>query len=502
MSNSIETESDTISPGNIKFYDAIQPPLSAGEYTLKGTQTIHGVVEGGPDPEYVAVQAFSVVAPQFSIDPSMIHSVYPPKGQTGNYYKQLPFIVFNNFALPWARNIDPNVSVDAKDAPPWMGVLLVYAEDMEGCDPKVGKPMTIDASAVTTPAAGVLVPDIPADAISTAPDDRAVAVEMKLDYFLAIAPTLAELPLLGHGRGVNTDGKVMLGMDADGLFSVVVSNRVPPAKGGACTAFLVSLEGHQAHLPSAGGKASASAGSRIRLVVLGSWSFTASDQPGSFLTLMENLADQGGVELLQAPGDPSTVTDATAKKALEIGYVALPNDMRVGEKTTSWYRGPCVPSPTLRDTSNAPYHYSDHAMHYDPETGLFDLSYAAAWQVGRLLALSDGPFAQMLGSWRQSYLQALQAAKEADDSDSILASPLAFGADEAEAVATGPVGRMRGFMYALAAADEPVFPRLVVRSPLAASTRPTAEEALADLESTGDPLLDLLARDQDAGGEQ
>lgn len=503
MSSPIETGSDTISPGNIKFYDAIQPPLCAGEYSLQCAQTVEGVVEGGSAPEYVAVQSFQVVAPQFTIDPSTIHSVYPPKGQTGNYYKQMPFIVLNNFALPWARQIDPGAACDSTDTTPWMALLLVYETETQGNAPMVAQPTTIAAADVIAPASGVVVPDIPADAISAGPDAKARVVAMQLGYFLAIAPTLNELPLLAHGRGVNTDGKIMLGMDADGLFSVVVSNRVPPLKGGACTALLVSLEGHQNHLP--GGAWSPPAGAaQIRLVVLGSWSFTASSQPGSFLTLMENVASTGGVDLLRAPCDPSTLANETAKEALEIGYVALHNDMRVGEKTTSWYRGPCVPSPTTRDLANAPYHYSDHAMHYDPETGLFDLSYAAAWQVGRLLALSDGPFAQMLGRWRQSYLQAQQAADESAEVDSILASPLTpTSAQTLPGVATtGAVTRLRDFLHAVGTADEPVFPQVNIRSPMASSTRP-AEEPAMDLtaaETTGDPVLDLLARDRRQGG--
>jgi hypothetical protein len=86
----------------------------------------------------------------------------------------------------------------------------------------------------------------------------------------------------------------------------------------------------------------------------------------------------------------------------------------VGENATSWYRGPLGPSPTKRESSQpqsegnyGPYIYSDHAMHYDPGTGIFNHAYSAAWQIGRLLALSDASFAQGMFNWRADYLKSI-----------------------------------------------------------------------------------------------
>jgi hypothetical protein len=39
-------------------------------------------------------------------------------------------------------------------------------------------------------------------------------------------------------------------------------------------------------------------------------------------------------------------------------------------------------------------------MAYNPDTGMLDVSYAAAWQLGQLLALQNGNFAQMLYNWK------------------------------------------------------------------------------------------------------
>ncbi|VAW74539.1 hypothetical protein MNBD_GAMMA12-227 [hydrothermal vent metagenome] len=503
MTQAITTISNSISPGTIQFYDAIQPPLTAGNYTLLGTQSIDNLEQGPIDP-YVASQAFKVTAPQFVIDPALIHSVYPPKGQTGNYYKQMPFIVFNNFALPWSRNINPTAGVDADNAPPWMAVLLVYETDMQGTDPNVGSidpntgkwvgPIKVDAAAVITPQTNVIVPDIPTSMVNDSPDNSAMVLEMKYKFFQDIAPTLDELPLLAHARAVNTDGKVMLGMDADGLFSVLVSNRVPPAAGGKCTAFVVSLEGHQDHLPTAQGSTATDVQS-IRLVMLGAWDFTASASPGSFRQLMIDVSTiGGGIKLLQAPGDLADISNSTTKEALEIGYVALTNDLRIGEKTTSWYRGPCTPSPTQQNTDYAPYHYSDHAMQYDPETGMFDMSYASAWQLGRLLALSDGAFSNALLSWRRSYLRDLASTVETSSIEQTVSQGLSLDKlSLGTAAEKKVVPQLRDFLQKIANAKESIFPQINIRSPLSSSTR-SAPSLESQSNASGDPLLDLILK--------
>jgi hypothetical protein len=273
---------------------------------------------------------------------------------------------------------------------------------------------------------------------------------------------------------------------------------VPPANGGGCTAFLVSLEGHQDHLPTDSGN-SAGADQRIRLVMLGAWEFTASKAPGSFRQLMIDVTEKGGgVKLLQAPGKIEDVANSTTKEALEIGYVALANDMRIGEKSTSWYRGPCVPAPTRQNTDYAPYHYSDHAIQYDPQTGIFDQSYACAWQVGRMLALSDSAFAQSLYDWRRSYLMALQSSNERATVEQKLAPALLMG--QAQTTGKGAVGQLHNFLQTVAAADEPIFPQVNVRTPLTASTRPAPEADSAD--HTSDPLLNMVLKRRKAAKKE
>ena len=54
-------------------------------------------------------------------------------------------------------------------------------------------------------------------------------------------------------------------------------------------------------------------------------------------------------------------------------------------------------------TNSKPTHHlpsADAALRYDYQTGLLDTSYAAAWQLGRLLALQNTHFAKSLYRYR------------------------------------------------------------------------------------------------------
>jgi hypothetical protein len=499
MSDPITTGAGSVGPGMIRFYDAIQPPLTAGDYTLLAEQQVLDI-KGEDVPAFSATKAFRVDGPRFQIDPTTIHTVFPPANQSGAYFDVLPHIVFKDFSLPWARNVDPNAGIDDAASPPWMALLTLYDTELT---PPVGQP-TLVSPPVTVPVAQILQPSpadprllspcLPAGAVASTTDNAQV-VDMDLAFFQGIAPTLGELDFLAHARAVNTGGKVLLGMDDDGSFSVVVGNRV--AKNGARnTVLLVSLEGHQAHLrggaaiTSCDGTTPAQPYNRVRLVVLGAWSFTALEMPGSFLALMQRLPSRGGVGLLQLPLRSDLPANALVQEAIRIGYVPLQNDLRVGEKTTSWYRGPLVADPTQRDQTDGPYTFSDHAMHYDPNTGFFNHAYAAAWQIGRLLALSDGHFAQSLFDWRRSYFQQVQRDADAQMVDGRVAASLAVGPGiQAADPGTGVPQQMRSFLLA-ALPGMPDLPRVQPRG------RGAAVSSLPGILSTNE-VDDILAAGDD-----
>jgi hypothetical protein len=395
----MQTQAPTdLKPGQIAFYEAVRPPLPAQDYLLVAEQTVNGLPPDQGTPTYTLNQRFTVAAPRFTLNGSAVQSTWPPPSTQGNYADSLPHVVLNQRSLPWARTLDDIPAGD--DAPPWMAVLLCEESELAGAVPVRRK-----VADVITPGAGVVGP---VGLVTTADELQQGCLAIDLDgaLFTAIAPQQNELPYLAHVREVNTDGKEILGVDADGWFAVIIGNRLPLKGASNYTAFLVSLEGQATHLP---GGSDPPTGVKIRLVVLASWTFQTTAFDRNFIDIMQALGTRTdaagnpiGIRLLQMPyAMPSVTTDAqkTVKEALDIGFVPLATVLNDGEHTVSWYRGPLTPVITKRD-QYGPYQFSDHAIRYDPDNGLFDMSYAVAWQIGRLLALSDPAFAQAVYDWR------------------------------------------------------------------------------------------------------
>ncbi|AFE07207.1 hypothetical protein COCOR_06898 [Corallococcus coralloides DSM 2259] len=427
MSEKIDATSDILPSGTITFYEACIPPLTAGDYQLTASQQ-PDIPNAAAPPAYSATQLLTVDGPRFTLQPTDVKMVYPPARQQGAYGETLPHIVLAQRDLPWSRALGGS---QATATTPWLALLTVYPASESSL---VTAPTQMTVAQVASPGQGIQGPVLGTLSQQTLAQ-QCLAIDMDTGLFTAIAPQLAELPFLAHARQVDTSAKETTGGVQEGFFSVVVGNRLPDSSSAEprdSTVFLVSLEGQQDNLP--GGSGFPSGVTKVRLVVLASWSFTTRQSAGDFIGLLQALPQRGGVRLLQMPHAEAETTlpeQTYAEQGLELGYVPLLDLSRSGEQTTSWYRGPLSPYPTTRDLGG-PYATSDAAMQYDPEHGLFAMSWAAAWQIGRLLALADRSFAQGIIQWRrQAFFQQGQT-----QADTLLATRL-----EAPAGTSGPASR-------------------------------------------------------------
>ena len=128
----------------------------------------------------------------------------------------------------------------------------------------------------------------------------------------------------------------------------------------------------------------------LRFPVLAHWSFT-TNEGATFETLMQDL-DVGllGTVPERAPNAPASQAQP---EVVQTGHIGLDHRTRRGDPVRAWYRGPCVPFPTPRDSTarNEPLalaHSADQLRRVIPD-GREDLSLAAAFEIGRLLALSQ-----------------------------------------------------------------------------------------------------------------
>ncbi|MGB8193416.1 MAG: hypothetical protein WCF67_15905 [Chitinophagaceae bacterium] len=399
------SDNDKIKNGQIKFLSACPPPLTAGEYAIRAKQTVKIPDEknkdGKPTEFNKNTTAFWIGAPRFALNPDDVYSVYPPASGTGSYFYSLPHIVLNRKTLPWERTIDGSVAGDGEIKPPWIALLLLDEDEIKEHDITLQNVLLKEIFAPPQDAKKIAAPAIAKEPWDNDEINKSVAdekgaprynvIDLPKDLFKDIVPYKEELPYLAHARQVDTGNKEM-DINAKGWFSVIICNRVPE-KDKANSAFLVSLEGYDRYLS----KNSVVTEDSIRLVVLSHWSFEAKGL--DYESLVRKLNDEAGLYRINT-GAP--VNNAAVQQALHYGYTALNHDFRHGAKSISWYRGPLAPANIAK-----PPHYTfnsgDGALRFDEDTGMFDVSYAAAWQAGRLLALENPGFAEALNNWKNTY---------------------------------------------------------------------------------------------------
>ena len=148
-------------------------------------------------------------------------------------------------------------------------------------------------------------------------------------------------------------------------------------------------------------------------MALAIWRFVDQTDGKNFKGLVEGLAS--GPLRLSGKDDQTSDQAKEINAVLEFGYVPLPHQTGQGYHTIAWYRGPLVPHFLPTEPRNEVYTCADAALRYDSHQGLFDVSYAAAWQLGRLLALQNQPFARAVCQLklRVAYQAAAAAAKAA-----------------------------------------------------------------------------------------
>jgi hypothetical protein len=261
---------------------------------------------------------------------------------------------------------------------------------------------------------GVVVPT-PRDEVSAVEKELVCQVlEIPITLFAKVAPKVTELPFLAHVRQVAANGQSSepqprlpaqpprAGVAADddsGWYALVVANRRPTA-GSTGIAHLVSLEGHEALLDGKTTETETDAW----LVSLASWTFTATheDSP-TFRTLAAGVVKpRAGERQDLALGLPCEGDDAVSDR-LTAGFVPIGYHLPTGEDTFAWYRGPFAARPSAPlDKKARPFRASSAALVYEPATGLFDVSLAVAWEIGRAAALADRKFATELVRFRRA----------------------------------------------------------------------------------------------------
>jgi hypothetical protein len=410
--------------GNIQFLDNSVPAITSGQYLI---DVQHSIADPSYniDTTFAASQSFLVNGPRFALPPGKVQSRFPLPNAENDFHQNLAFMVFNDQNLPWSRTL--NGASALPNPPSWLALMIFKPGEISYTPPPLPDQPNPTSSvirpiaAVLNPETGVVGPAITLnDYEKSLASLSAVTIDVLGATFQSLAPQLNELPYIGHLRQINTGGQTTDGVTGNGYYSILMANRLPdPSATNKYTAHLVSLEGWENYLPGAADPKAFPEGSLARLVSLDSWTFTSMPQGADFLHLVENLK-VGTLQLAltlpqqwEAPAQVQAEVTARYKN----GFVALNYTTRLGQNSFGWYRGPfnpVVPAlientlPGFTGEGRTPLTTSDEALIYDQVNGVFDLSYAVAFETGRMLTLGNKSAALAVWSWKRDAMQLLQ----------------------------------------------------------------------------------------------
>lgn len=404
--------------GTVQFISNHVPALDAADYTLtaalkvQARQQVDGAMGATSD---TSTTRFVVYGERFSLVPNQIQAVFPPANASGAFDKVLPHVVLTRRTLPWERTPrtdDQQADFQNGNVGSWLALLVFTDTQMKRVSTQPGKVQALIPRAAD---------GLPAGMVSSIRDgildpwessaDPCTYLDVPGDLFTAVAPSLNDLGWLAHARRKIIPAGSPGTPDDVTDYAVVIANRFPPA-GESCKVHLVSLERLSDYLPDDDGNPSTKLGTdAVRLVTFTSWRLTSASNAFRFKELLDQLNGcQPGDDAtfrLDRGADASGDADGVAAAALAAGYTALCHATRAGDSTISWYRGPFVPAPVPLTLPSAalPANSADDVCFYDPSTGMFDVSYASAWTLGRLLGLADQRFAIGMYAFKQGLRQ-------------------------------------------------------------------------------------------------
>lgn len=209
----------------------------------------------------------------------------------------------------------------------------------------------------------------------------------------------------------------------------------------------------------------------IPLVSLKSWSFNCVTETHNFDQMLARLIKDGKgdtLNTLRLPLQPNPNNDAnikTANRYLESGYVPLPHFFRRGGKSISWYRSPMIPGhkpASALPADTFPASCADALLMYDEQYGMFDVSYAAAWELGRLMALKNKGVSTSLYRWKRLHSNQLKLAEQQEMHPHLpFHQPVGDAPALPEEVETwfSALGLLKGLPFNYLAPDERMLPK-------------------------------------------
>ncbi|KAF4443535.1 hypothetical protein FACUT_1272 [Fusarium acutatum] len=408
-----------LKPGQAQFFSSFRPSLTPGDYQVKVTQEVS--LNEKEHKNLDTDKKFKVQGPsQYQLPAGSIHSIYPREGESVPS-KVLPQITLNDPHIPWELSPDNNQTIANQHLDgsliPWLALLVFEENEIKNFPTMEARPAPSPSLSVRLSkkqlqglqGSSTQVP-LSSQDLDTDADDSVNTVFVNSSAFRAYfsrqmgdseaEPAIARYSYLSHIRRSRSTKPRDSTTDT---FSIVLGHRSGPLEVESPTtayAHLVSLMGvSKLKMP---GESVLTA-----LVSLYSWSFTwTRGNDGEIKSLIEAISKN--VRSLARILEPST--DQWLRRRLEAGYTMVKHRTQTGEQTAALFRGPLIPQQPRGDeldNAEAPGHGSGLQI-IDKTTGIIDITYSAAWNLGRSLAIENSSFTMAISALRMKIAQLQQ----------------------------------------------------------------------------------------------
>lgn len=342
---------------------------------------------------------FRITAPRLVLPvDGLISSKFPAPGASAPFQSILPYVVFSRRSLPWERTLGHVGAEPTKEerTTPWLALVVLTRAELDKATLREAKADALlgDDETHYSP----FTDDALKKSYVLSSDEKKLDIsllDLPAGLFRSVCPKGSEISLLAHVREVDLRNKADGRDGRAGRFALLMANRFPGAD--EHVALVVSLEGWARWLASE----EYCKKPMVRLVVLHSWSFFSVAGVGTCAEMAKELGRnvfRFSDEIIDDVGVPE------ASALLRAGYTPVQHqpDSKDQPPVVAWYRGPLAPVEVADFPEDAQaFPSADTAAVVHPEMGMVDISYAAAWQLGRILALSSSSFSSALQSFSE-----------------------------------------------------------------------------------------------------
>lgn len=383
------------------------PPLREGLYNITFTQDVT-IGEQKTDNDdsaqknrFLTEKKFCVAANTEALSDNEIFNISPSPNQQGDFSTELPYIVLNDPSYPWMKDLKTN---DGKRPLPWLALIVLSENEIiEENDVKYG---SLEQHANEAKKEGIFFPYTKNIYSSCKDNNNIHIIKISKNTFEKIMPSKQDRFWLTHVKKVDLSDVADAMVSKDGLFSVIIANRFPPCKASeivteikpekpneeTCNEMTDKIK-NSIHLVAAYNYDDGIPDNfaYVKMISLYHWTIYSDEKKAedkSFDSLVEGLSKNS-----------KSVMGSTLKEH----YLR-----QTGEKTYSWYHSPIMPLKINRVGDNGGIRINgektftaDGRLIYNRKNGIFDVSYSAAFNLGKFVTLSHSKEAQQIASWRK-----------------------------------------------------------------------------------------------------